>query len=87
MIMTKAFWKGATERALKTFLQTFLATVGVQVGVVLTGDAFIALPWMTAFVTAGTAAMLSLATSIGNASFTAGDLGHDGIPDIPRRSN
>lgn len=74
MLWTTSFWKGATERALKTLMQTFVAVliasagadaVGVTAGL---GDA----DWLTALSVAALAAVLSLATSIGNADFTAG---------------
>lgn len=74
MITTVAFWKGAGERALKTFLQAFIATLSIQIGVVLTGPDLVSLPWLTALATGGAAAFLSLATSVGNASFTAGEV-------------
>lgn len=73
-MLTKTFWLGAAERALKTFLQTFVAvlvasvgadTIGVTAGL---GD----VSWLTALSVAGLATVLSLATSIGNADFTAG---------------
>lgn len=72
MITDAAFWRGAAERAMKTFLQAFLAVLGVQAGAVLTAGQAAALPWLTALVTATLAALLSLATSVGNADFTRG---------------
>ena len=66
MIWTKAFWKGAAERAIKTFFQTFVALVGTTAVIVQEVD------W--AIVVSGSilATILSVATSIGNADFTAG---------------
>lgn len=73
-MLTTAFWKGAAERAIKTFFQTFVAvigaaevssTVGVSAGL---GD----VGWGNVLSVSALAALLSLATSIGNASFTAG---------------
>lgn len=70
--MTKSFWSGAGERALKTFIQTFIATLGVGVGVVYTADDVRGLPWLSALITAAVAAILSVATSLGSPSFVAG---------------
>lgn len=70
--MSPDFWKGATERALKTFVQTFVAVLGVTAGGVLTVDGFRALPWASALITAAVSAVLSVATSIGSPSFVAG---------------
>ena len=78
MITTKAFWMGALERGLKTWIQAFLAVFAVQAGATLTLDEAAALPWLTAVVTATVAAFLSLVTSIGNAEFVAGE--------VPRRA-
>lgn len=70
MIWTLAFWKGAGERALKTAAQTFLAVVGVNgVGTTL---GFTDINWTGDLSIAGVATVLSLITSLGNASFTAG---------------
>lgn len=77
MIWALAFWKGAGERALKTFLQSFIPALLLGLGASTTGvfDAFHA-PWLTALLSALSvavgAAFLSLCTSVGNASFTAG---------------
>ena len=70
--MTREFWKGAGERALKTFVQTFVAVLGVTAGAVYTVDGFKALPWASALITAAVSAVLSLATSIGSPGFVAG---------------
>lgn len=70
--MGKQFWLGLFERALKTFIQTFVAVLGVTAGVTYTAESFRGLPWESALITAGVAAMLSVATSFGNPSFVAG---------------
>lgn len=67
MIWTKAFWQGAAERAIKTFFQTFVAVIGV-VGLVGVAE----IDWVGAASISVVAALLSLATSIGNADFTSG---------------
>lgn len=74
MITTRAFWSGALERALKTFFQTFVAVVLLNLGSLAIGiDAGLTdVAWVTAASVAGLAALLSVATSIGNADFTAG---------------
>ena len=73
MIWTIAFWKGAAERALKTFVQTFVASLLAAVGSIVT---VWEVPWVTSLCGAlGIALMatfLSVATSLGNAEFTAG---------------
>ena len=70
--MGKQFWLGLFERALKTFIQTFVAVLGVTAGVTYTAESFRGLPWESALITAGVAAILSVATSLGNPSFVAG---------------
>ena len=70
--MGKQFWLGLLERALKTFIQTFVAVLGVTAGVTYTAESFRGLPWESALITAGVAAVLSIATSFGNPSFVAG---------------
>lgn len=76
-IWTAAFWKGCGERALKTFLQSFIPALLVALGVSGAVDFNVfGAPWVSALETAlgislG-ATFLSFCTSIGNANFTAG---------------
>lgn len=70
--MGKQFWLGLFERALKTFIQTFVAVLGVTAGVTYTAESFRGLPWESALITATVAAVLSAATSFGSPSFVAG---------------
>lgn len=65
MIWTLAFWKGATERAIKTLAQTLGA-------VFIVGVPIFDIDIRTALALAATATIASLLTSIGNAAFTAG---------------
>jgi hypothetical protein len=77
MLWTAAFWKGAGERALKTFLEVFVPTTIVALGATAEGvlDAWTA-PWLVALQT-GTglalgATAISVLVSLGNADFVAG---------------
>lgn len=71
---TKAFWKGAGERAVKTFLQAFVAVAITGVGSEAIGVSagLLDINWLDAASVALVATILSIATSIGNADFTAG---------------
>lgn len=91
MITTKAFWTGAAERAVKTFCQVFVAVVFLGVGADAVGvTAGIAdVDWLDALSVAGLATVLSVVTSVGNASFTAGkpetlpaERGADGVYNV-----
>ena len=64
MLFTMLFWKEATERAVKTAAQTFLALDAGETLNLLTID------WLNMFGVAGGAALLSYATSIVSASIT-----------------
>lgn len=66
MIWTLAFWKGAAERAIKTLFQTFVALIGTTAVIVQEVE------WPIVVSGSILAAVLSVATSIGNAQFTAG---------------
>lgn len=66
MITTRAFWKGAAERMLKTATQSLLAVIGVG------GLGVLDVDWIGALSVAAVATLASLLTSIGNAEFTAG---------------
>jgi hypothetical protein len=78
VIWTVAFWKGAGERALKTFLEVFVPTTIVALGATAEGvlDAWTA-PWLAAVQTgvglALGATAISVLISLGNVNFTAGD--------------
>lgn len=71
---TAKFWKGAGERAVKTFLQTFVAVVTAAAGADAIGmtAGLGDVSWASAASVAALATILSLATSVGNADFTAG---------------
>lgn len=82
--MSVAFWKGAGERAGKTFLQVGVATLGISATATYTGAQALGLPWETALVTATISALLSLVTSILNPSFTAGtSRAIEPLPTVP----
>lgn len=66
MIWTGKFWKGAGERALKTFAQTLAA-------VFVLGVPVLDLDLVQGLQLAATAALASLLTSVGSAEFTSGE--------------
>ena len=75
MLWSIAFWRGAGERAVKTFAQALVAVIGVGAVGLLDVD------WLGALSAATLATVISLLTSIGNADFTAGQtpvIEHDG---------
>lgn len=77
MIFTTAWWKGAGERALKTFVQSFIPVFLATLGVGATGVLNVwTAPWVAALEAASGlalgATLLSFCTSLGNADFTAG---------------
>lgn len=71
-MFTLAFWKGAGERAIKTFAQALVAVIGTGALGILDVD------WASALSVAGLATIVSVLTSIGNADFTAGTPVTDG---------
>ena len=60
-MFTKAFWKAAAERAIKTFAQTFGATA------LAAGTGLLDTDWQTLASVSGMAAVLSIATSLASA--------------------
>lgn len=74
-IWTKPFWKGALDRAIKTFFQTFVAVVTFAVGADAIGlsAGLFDVPWLDALSVAALATLLSIATAVGNADNTAKD--------------
>lgn len=63
VVWTSAFWKAAAERALKTFAQTLIVLIGAeQVNVM-------ALDWPQLLTVAGSAAVMSVLTSMASAPF------------------
>lgn len=73
-MFTIEFWKGAGERAVKTFLQTFVAVVVAGLGADAVGVSagLLDVSWLDALSVSALATIMSLATSAGNADFTAG---------------
>lgn len=69
---TTAFWKGALERAIKTFAQAVAAFLAAGATGVLDVN------WQQAASVAGLAALLSLLTSVASGSFT----GPEGSPSL-----
>lgn len=69
MIWTTNFWKGTSERAIKTFFQTFVAVIGVNATGVL---GVTEIDWLGVVSISVVSTLLSVATSIGNADFTTG---------------
>ena len=65
MLFTTEFWKGAGERAIKTFFQSFVALIG-------TAQLVRSVDWAVVVSGSLLATLLSLATSVGNVDFTAG---------------
>lgn len=68
MLWSCEFWMGAFERAIKTFFQTLVALVGTSAVTVQE------VGWVYVISGSILATILSLATSIGNADFVAGDI-------------
>lgn len=77
MIWTKAFLKGAGERAVKTFFQVFGAVAITSVGAEAVGTTagILDVTWVDAASVALVASLLSLTFSLGNPEFTAGKEG------------
>lgn len=84
---TLSFWKGASERAIKTFFQTAVALIGVATTVE-------AVDWKVVVSGAGLAALVSVFTSLANVDFVKGEPnvevsivtnggegGHQSLPD------
>lgn len=74
MIWTKKFWKGAAERGIKTFFQTGVAVAIAIVGADAVGISagLFDVAWQDVLSVSALATVLSVATSLGNADFTAG---------------
>jgi hypothetical protein len=70
-MFTKRFWVSASERAIKTFAQTFLAIAGAQAFNVVTAD------WLSLLSVSVGAAVLSYLTSIVSA-----EIGDRGTPSL-----
>ncbi len=64
MFTNKTFWKDTAERAIKTFAQSFVASLAV-------GTGLLDVDWLNALSIAGLATVISVFTSIG--SGTVGD--------------
>lgn len=66
MIWTLAFWKGAAERAIKTFAATLAALLSAN------GIGLLDVDWGQALSVSGLATLVSFLIAVGNADFTAG---------------
>lgn len=66
MIWTKGFWKGLSERAIKTFSQTVAGLLAAGTIGVLEVD------WINILSISALTTLASIFTSIGNADFTSG---------------
>jgi hypothetical protein len=71
MTLSRAFWRAAGERAIRTFAQAFLAMVGFTAFDVLQAD------WAALLGVSTGAAVLSLMTSI-----VASEIGDKGTPSL-----
>lgn len=56
-MFTKTFWKDTAERAVKTFAQSFVASLAVATGL-------LNVDWVNALSIAGLAAVISVGTSV-----------------------
>ena len=77
---TPEFWRGASERAIKTFCQSLLAVLTTGVVGILDVD------WPGALSAAALATVVSLLTSLATPDFTAGapaDDGYQGKHEAP----
>lgn len=63
---TRNFWKGAIERAIKTFGQTLLSVLGLD------GIGILDIDWSQSLSIAGAGVLASLLTSIASPDFVAG---------------
>jgi hypothetical protein len=66
MLWNKDFWRGAAERAIKSFAQALVVFVGAA------GVGVLDIDWVTSLGIAVAVALASVLTSVGNADFTAG---------------
>lgn len=72
MIWTAAFWKGVGERALKTFIATTIAQLGVGAVGVIPTMGLGSYNWLHIASVDVVAVLVSFGIALGNASFTAG---------------
>lgn len=82
---SKAFWQGASERAIKTFAQAFLASFGVGSAAEVSIPSLDGNVWLLALVSAAAAALLSIFMSVASPGFTAGEtaLAAGAVPYAP----
>lgn len=74
-IWTAGFWKGAGERAFHTFWESFAAVLAISIGTdALPTEGLMDISWVDALSVALVATILSIAKSLSNPVFTAGEL-------------